>query len=377
MASSNTTLPATGQDSNAVVIAVLANVIAALVLFGIACSVEVSHLREAWQHKVVALVGLAAQWVVMPGMACAFARAFALPTHLAFTLICIGCAPGGTSSNTLSYFSNGDMALSLFLTSVTNVLALGTLPLSLFIWTSWAGLPLSIPFDQIALALFVVLLPAGGGVALRAKRPQTARKCERIGAAFGAIVTVLAVLVGVLGNREALTTRTLLPGGAWAAVALAAPCGMLFAFLSLVLLAAVSHTACHGHRGKPDALSAFGARQAVAVVLETGIQNVPLAIAVTNVTLASTAASADDVLATVVLSAMWTVITTTFGVPIMLVARWWQRLPLCPPCPPALRWLYGATDRSSAHASIPREGKSTTSHEAVRVGMRDATSEAA
>ena len=376
MASSNSTLPVTGQDTNAVVIAVLANVIVALVLFGIACSVEVLHLREAFfRHKMVAIIGLAAQWVVMPGMACAFARAFALPTHLAFTIICCGCAPGGTSSNTLSYFANGDMALSLFLTSVTNGLALGTLPLSLFIWTSWAGLPLSIPFDHIALALFVVLLPAGGGVALRARRPYAARKFERLGAAFGAVVTALAVLVGVLGNREALTTRMLLPGGAWAAVALTAPCGMLFAFLSLVLLAAVRHAACHDaacngpDRSKPDALPAFGARQAVTVVLETGIQNVPLAIAVTNVTLANTDASADEVLGTVVLSAMWTVITTTFGVPIVLLARWWQRLPLRPPCPPALRWLlWRHRPQQRFHVSIP------TSHEAV--GMRVAASEA-
>jgi BASS family bile acid:Na+ symporter len=369
MASSNSTLAATGQGSNAVVIAVLANTISALVLFGIACSVEPAHLREAWRHRRVAAIGLAAQWVVMPGMACAFARAFALPTHLAFNLICIGCAPGGTSSNTLAYFAHGDMALSLFLTSVTNGLALGTLPLSLFVWTSWAGLPLTIPFEQIALALFVVLLPAAGGVLLRARRPRAARRCERAGAVLGAAVTVLAVLVGVLGNREALATRELLPAGAWAAVALAAPCGMLFSFLSLVLLMAVRHAACHVHGSKSDTTPAIGARQAVAVVLETGIQNVPLAIAVTSVTLASTAASADEVLGTVVLSAMWTVITTTFGVPIVLIARWWQRLPLCPPCPPDFRRLCDATD-SNAHASISSiAGEGTTtrrsaSHEA-------------
>ena len=363
MSQANTTMPDPAAQDTTIAIAVLANIISALVLFGIACSVEVSQLRAAWQHKSVAVIGLLSQWIVMPGMATLFARCFAVPTHLAFTLICIGCAPGGTSSNTLSYFANGDMALSLFLTSVTNVLALGTLPFSLFLWTSWADLPLNIPFDQIALALFVVLVPAFGGVYLRAKRPRIAHRCERIGAVFGAIVTVLAVLVGVLGNREALTddTKTLIPGSAWAAVALSAPCGMLFAFLSLALLGPVRRAAgsCDGQNQHdtlavkgadedvPPAL-ALGARQAVTVVLETGIQNVPLAIAVTNVTLASAGtATADEVLGTVVLSAMWTVITTTCGVPIVLLARWSQGLPLCPPRPLLLQPCGTASSTSS------------------------------
>ena len=111
MASSNSTLPVTGQDTNAVVIAVLANVIVALVLFGIACSVEVLHLREAFfRHKMVAIIGLAAQWVVMPGMACAFARAFALPTSGVYNHLLWLCARRHQQQHT-SYFANGDMAL--------------------------------------------------------------------------------------------------------------------------------------------------------------------------------------------------------------------------------------------------------------------------
>ena len=95
-------------------------VVAAAVLFGIACSVEVEHLRAARRHVGVASVGLASQWVFMPAMACSFARGFAMEPHLAFALICIGCAPGGSSSNTLCYFAAGDQALSIFLTTVTN-----------------------------------------------------------------------------------------------------------------------------------------------------------------------------------------------------------------------------------------------------------------
>jgi len=331
-----------------VLIAVLANVTAAIVLFGIACSVEPKAFKAAWSHKSAAIIGLASQWLVMPGMACAFARSFDMGAHLAFTLICVGCAPGGTSSNTLAYFAAGDQALSIFLTSVTNLMALGTLPFFLWAWTSWAALSIRIPYEQVVLSLFVVLVPAGAGVLLRARCPRVADVCERVGAALGAIVTLLTIAVAILGNREALTTRALLPAGAWVAVALAAPSGMCFALVVLGLLSCVRR-ACRGQAPpakadersrapakaddacatKPSALT-LDVPQCVTVVLETGIQNVPLALAVINVTLASGAYSADEVLGAQLLAAMWSAITTTQGVVVVLLSRWQQGRPICP-----------------------------------------------
>ena len=360
----NTTAPA--APGMTVPLAVLSNVTAAVVLFGIACSVEVSHLRAAWRNKSVAVVALTSQWLVMPAMTCGFALAFEMRPHLAFALICVGCAPGGTSSNTLAYFSAGDQALSIFLTSVTNLLALGTLPLSLWAWTRGAALDFEVPYEQVILSLLVVLVPASGGVWLRERRPRTADSCERVGAILGAVVTLLTILVGILGNREALSSPTLLDGGAWASVALAAPSGMVFALLAICALASARNAACCRREARQeaeastftatdiaatatdaalgDAEAQFGKPQAVTVILETGIQNVPLALAVINVTLAHGSYSAEQVLGAQLMAGLWSALTTTQGVLVVLLSRWQQGLPLCPRCPqkPARRRGDGA-----------------------------------
>ena len=329
------------------VISVLVMCTSAVVLFGISCSVELHHLRAvAHSRKGMFVIGLLSQWVVMPALTCGFAQAFKLDEHLGFALICIGCAPGGTSSNTLTYLSGGDNALSVSLTCCTNFLALGTLPLFLFVWTSWADLEVKIPFEQIALSLTIVLLPALSGIVMRAKNPKIARVCERTGAVLGIFTTGVALLVAIAANWEALTTKPLIPPNCLYAVLLAAPGGMVYAFSTLGGIT-LARRACWGAEsggardGERDASGTAreageGAstmlQQAITVVLETGIQNIPLALSVINVTLSTGEHTADEIFAAQLLSAIWSVITTIEGIILMVFARKLQRLSLCPRC---------------------------------------------
>jgi predicted Na+-dependent transporter len=321
---------------SAAAIAAVSNFTAALVLFGIACSVDVRTLRSsASRHLNLMVVGLLSQWIFMPAMASAWSGIFDMPVHLAFALIVIGCAPGGTSSNTLAYLAAGDTALSILLTSTTNILALGTLPLFLALWTSYANLSVSIPYEQILLSLLVVIVPATCGVLLRSRRPHAARIWERFGAALGIAVTVLAILVVVIMNRDTLALEETRPTpGAWAAVALAAPSGMLFALLVLLGIHGIRERWCPcGGQSTSAQINQrpIGIPVIVTVVLETGIQNVPLALAVMNVTLAAGDFTTEQIIGSQLLAGMWTVITTVEGVVVMLLSRWAQGLPLLHP----------------------------------------------
>ena len=352
--------PADGfGDGRALVIVILSNAITCCVMLGMACTVTVDALKKARHHLGFLGVGLASQWLLMPAVAYAVARAFDLAPHVALTLITLGCSPGGTMSNAMVYLADGDTALSIALTACTNVLALGTMPLLLHLWVERTGAAsdIRIPYDSVVLALALVLVPAALGVALRHYRPKLAKIGERIGAGtarnsarnssarnssarnssarnsarnsptrpplsavLGAIVILSAIVVGFAGNADVLEDRQLLPINAIGAVAAVSPIGCIFALAACALLRLARPLLPARCRGAAADAAAYP--QIVAVVLETGVQNTPLALAVVQLTLAD--APAELASATVV-SAAWGVLVTLEAALVTAAARAWGR----------------------------------------------------
>ncbi len=111
-----------------------------------------------------------AQYLIMPLVGLGVALALRLPPDLAAGVILVGCAPGGTASNVVSYLAKADTALSVTMTSVSTLLApLLTPALTLllagqFMAVDGAGMALSI--------LQIVLIPVLGGLALRLLLPR-------------------------------------------------------------------------------------------------------------------------------------------------------------------------------------------------------------
>ncbi|MGA4817346.1 bile acid:sodium symporter family protein [Pseudomonas aeruginosa] len=69
------------------------------------------------------LIGVLAQFVIMPGLAWLLCSLLQLPAEIAVGVILVGCCPGGTASNVMTWLSRGDVALSVAITSVTTLLA--------------------------------------------------------------------------------------------------------------------------------------------------------------------------------------------------------------------------------------------------------------
>ena len=78
--------------------------------------------RIAKRPWVVAL-GTGSQFIVMPLAGWAIAQLLGLPPALAIGVILVGCAPGGTASNVVTYLAKGDVALSVSVTTVSTLLA--------------------------------------------------------------------------------------------------------------------------------------------------------------------------------------------------------------------------------------------------------------
>lgn len=192
------------SDFNAILSLALSTVLTvmlALVMFSMGCTVEVTklwgHIRRPWGI----FIGFLCQFGIMPFTAFALALAFGVLPVQAIAIIIMGCCPGGSGSNIICYWLDGDMDLSISMTACSSILALGMMPLCLLIYTSsWTNADtIQIPYDSIGITLAALLIPIAGGIYVKRRWPDKAKKILKIGSIAGfALILIIAVVGGIL-----------------------------------------------------------------------------------------------------------------------------------------------------------------------------------
>ena len=97
------------------------NPLLGLIMFGMGLTLKPHDFRIVLQRPKDILVGCLAQFTVMPLVAWGLAKAFSLPDELALGVILVGCCPGGTASNVITFLARGDLALSVGMTAMSTV----------------------------------------------------------------------------------------------------------------------------------------------------------------------------------------------------------------------------------------------------------------
>lgn len=119
-------------------------------------------------------LGIIAQYVIMPLSGWVIAAALQLPPELAVGVILVGCAPGGTASNVVTYLAKGDVALSVTMTSISTLLAPVLTP-ALALWL--AGARMNVEGSAMAwLIVQAVLIPVLAGLLVRVVIPQVVKR---------------------------------------------------------------------------------------------------------------------------------------------------------------------------------------------------------
>ena len=136
-----------------------------IIMFGMGLTLTPPDFALVVKRPLPVLVGVVAQFVIMPTLAWVLAKAFQLDPMLAAGVILVGCAPGGTSSNVISYLAKGDVALSVTMTSISTLLA----PLMTPLLTRWlAGQYMPVDAGSMAMSIVrMVLVPVVGGLIVR------------------------------------------------------------------------------------------------------------------------------------------------------------------------------------------------------------------
>lgn len=175
-----------------------------VVMLGMGMTLRGSDFAIVARRPWALLLGVAAQYVVMPGVAWLLAQVLSLPAAVAAGVVLVGAAPGGTASNVMVYLAKGDTALSVAMTSVSTLLAPLLTPL-LVLWLAGEYLPVDAGglFTSI---VQIVLVPVLLGLVLRLVVP---RLVERVLPALPlvSVVGIAAVVVVVVaGSADTITS---------------------------------------------------------------------------------------------------------------------------------------------------------------------------
>jgi BASS family bile acid:Na+ symporter len=127
-----------------------------LIMFGMGLTLSPQDFRVVFSRPKDVLTGCLAQFTIMPLMAWLLTKVFSLPADLALGVILVGCCPGGTASNVITYLAKGDLALSVGMTATSTLLAPFLTPLLVwfmagtFVDVDTIGMLLSIVYVVIA-----------------------------------------------------------------------------------------------------------------------------------------------------------------------------------------------------------------------------------
>ncbi|MDO4938273.1 MAG: bile acid:sodium symporter family protein, partial [Sutterellaceae bacterium] len=177
-----------------------------LVMFGMGLTLSLNDFKLVLKSPRDVFIGIIAQFVIMPVVAYGLCIAMQLPPEIAVGVILVGCCPGGTASNVMTFLARGDVALSVTITSCTTLLAPIVTPALIYIFAhQWIDIdPLSMFWSICQIVLIPIALGAGVHTLLGSKRLQVATTALPL-VSVVAIVLIVCAVVAVSQPRIATT----------------------------------------------------------------------------------------------------------------------------------------------------------------------------
>jgi len=184
------------------------NPLLGVIMFGMGLTLSPQDFRVVFSRPKDVLIGCLTQFMVMPLMAWLLTKAFALLPELALGVILVGCCPGGTASNVITYLAKGDLALSVGMTATSTVLAPVLTPL--LVWLM-AGTIVEVDTLGMLLSIvYVVIAPIVCGFLIQHYLPRFTQRAVAYLPAFSSIVIALVVAIIVGHNASRLLTGGLI-----------------------------------------------------------------------------------------------------------------------------------------------------------------------
>ncbi|XP_066954381.1 ileal sodium/bile acid cotransporter-like isoform X1 [Macrobrachium rosenbergii] len=222
-------------------------------------------LKEIFSHMkrpLGATIGMLGQFIVLPVTGFALCLMFSLSPYEALGVLIISCSPGGSFSNAFTYWCDGDLALSVTMTTCSSVMAFVGMPFNLWLyaghWLTKGDDTIVVPFRSIAKSLAFVMGSVIVGMFIRHFHKKTASIITKIASNIGFVGVASGATFWLLVYRDIFVKASLF---VYTAAILLPVTGFLLAY-GLAKLLCQSHQVCR------------------TIGIETGSQNMPVAASV-------------------------------------------------------------------------------------------------
>ena len=179
-----------------------------IIMFGMGMTLTVGDFKAVLHSPKAVLIAVGAQFVLMPGLAYLLCQLFQLPADIAIGVILVGCCPGGTASNVITYMAKGNTALSVACTSISTLLAPVLTPAIFYLLASqWIEIN---ALSMLGSILQVVLLPIILGLIVRAFFKQKVQLYIQVMPLISVLAIVAIVAAIIAGSKAQILTSGLL-----------------------------------------------------------------------------------------------------------------------------------------------------------------------
>lgn len=184
------------------------NPLLGLIMFGMGLTLSAADFQVILHRPKDILLGCLMQFTTMPLIAWLLVKVFALPEGIAVGVILVGCCPGGTASNVITYLAKGDLALSVGMTAVSTILAPFLTPF--LVWLFAGTITQVDTFGMLLSILYVVIAPIACGLLCQKFLPVFTRRAVAYLPAFSSLMIMFVVSVIVSHNADKLLAGGLL-----------------------------------------------------------------------------------------------------------------------------------------------------------------------
>lgn len=180
------------------------SVLLGVVMFGMGLATTLEDFKVVLARPKDIFVGCAAQFTIMPGLAWGLSRLFGLDDALTVGVVLVGCCPGGTASNVVTYMAKGDLALSVGMTAMSTMLAPFLTPILTLLLAGQ-----SVDVDALGMfvgILWVVLLPIVLGIVAKRLFPALTERVVRFMPMVSSVAIAVIIGIVLLANADRLAS---------------------------------------------------------------------------------------------------------------------------------------------------------------------------
>lgn len=184
------------------------SILLGVIMFGMGMTISAKDFKEVGRHPLKVVIGVLAQFIVMPLLAFALAKGLRLEPEIAIGVILVGCCPGGTASNVMTFLAKGNTALSVAITSVSTLLAPILTPALIYLLASeWLEVSAAAMFMSV---VKIVLVPIILGFIVQLFLKEQVQKSVEVLPLISVIAIVLIVAAVVSTSKDKIVESGLL-----------------------------------------------------------------------------------------------------------------------------------------------------------------------